>query len=233
MSELSGNDRANYVRHMFARLARRYDLANRWMTWGQDGKWRREVIDRAHLPVEGRLLDIGTGTGDLALQALHRDMQLQVVGADFTPEMMQVGRNRQAGVSVLWLNTDALNLPFSSESFHAVVSGYLLRNVVDVERALAEQYRVLKPGGYMVCLDTTPPPKDLWHLPVRLYLRLVIPMIGGWVAGDIKTYRYLPESTNHFVSAPQLADCMRQVGFQEVGFRIFMGGTMAIHWGIR
>jgi demethylmenaquinone methyltransferase/2-methoxy-6-polyprenyl-1,4-benzoquinol methylase len=178
-------------------------------------------------------LDIGTGTGDLAIEALKHDKRLLAVGADFTPEMMMVGRDRQDGESVLWLITDALNLPFGSESFDAVVSGYLLRNVVDVERALVEQYRVLKPDGPMVCLDTTPPPKDLWHLPIRLYLRLVIPIIGGWVAGDIKTYRYLPESTNHFVKAPELAECICKVGFRKVGFRSFMGGTMAIHWGIR
>jgi demethylmenaquinone methyltransferase/2-methoxy-6-polyprenyl-1,4-benzoquinol methylase len=229
----SNKERANNVRNMFAHLAVRYDLANRWMTWGQDVKWRREVISRVHLPKGGKLLDIGTGTGDLALEALRRDKQLLAVGADFTVQMISVGRNRQAGNSVIWLNTDALNLPFASESFNGVVSGYLLRNVVDVERALVEQYRVLKPGGHMVCLDTSPPPGDLWHFPVRLYLQLVIPLIGGLVAGDINTYRYLPESTKHFVSAPGLADCMSKVGFREVGFRKFMGGTTAIHWGIR
>jgi demethylmenaquinone methyltransferase/2-methoxy-6-polyprenyl-1,4-benzoquinol methylase len=233
MSELSGNHRANDVRRMFARLASRYDIANRWMTWGQDVKWRREVIYRAHLPHGGRLLDVGTGTGDLALEALHQDEQLVIVGADFTPEMMRVGRNREAGKSVIWLNSDALNLPFKTGTFNAVVSGYLLRNVVDVERALVEQYRVLKPAGIIVCLDTTPPQKDLWHLPARLYLRLVIPFIGGWIAGDIKSYRYLPESTRHFVSASELAQVMYKVGFREVGFRSFMGGTMAIHWGKR
>jgi demethylmenaquinone methyltransferase/2-methoxy-6-polyprenyl-1,4-benzoquinol methylase len=155
------------------------------------------------------------------------------VGADFTPEMMRVGRNRQDGKLVRWINTDALNLPFISRSFDAVVSGYLLRNVVDIQRALAEQFRVLKPGGQMVCLDTTPTPKDLLHLPVRIYLKLVIPFMGGLVAGNIKTYRYLPESTSRFLRAPVLAECMSKVGFKEVGFRCLMGSTMAIHWGTR
>jgi demethylmenaquinone methyltransferase/2-methoxy-6-polyprenyl-1,4-benzoquinol methylase len=233
MGELTGKDRAYYVRRMFARLARHYDLANRWMTWGQDVKWRREVIDRAGIPMGGRLLDIGTGTGDLALEAIHRDKHILPIGTDFTLEMMLVGRNRRDGNLIRWLNADALDLPFNSETFDSVVSGYLLRNVVEVEKALAEQYRVLKPGGYMVCLDTSPPLKDFWHLPVRLYLRFVIPFIGGLVARDIQTYRYLPESTRHFLQATELAECMRKIGFRGTGFRKLMGGSMAIHWGAK
>jgi demethylmenaquinone methyltransferase/2-methoxy-6-polyprenyl-1,4-benzoquinol methylase len=104
---------------------------------------------------------------------------------------------------------------------------------VDIQQALTEQRRVLKPGGKMVCLDTTPPPMDLSHLPVRLYLKLVIPLIGGLVARDIKTYRYLPESTSQFMRSTELAECMHKVGFKGVSFRSFMGNSMAIHWGIR
>jgi demethylmenaquinone methyltransferase / 2-methoxy-6-polyprenyl-1,4-benzoquinol methylase len=221
------------VKSLFRHIASRYDTANRWMTWGQDLKWRREVIDLAQLPDGGRLLDIGTGTGDLALEALQREKLILPVGADFTPEMMLVGRNRQQGNLIRWLNTDALDLPFCQGSFDAVVSGYLLRNVADVERAIIEQHRVLKSGGRMVCLDTTPPYDDLLHLPVRLYLQLVLPIIGGLIAGDIQAYRYLPESTSHFLSATELADYMRRVGFRDVCFCRFMGGTMAIHWGIK
>ena len=225
--------RAEHIRQMFARLADRYDRANRWMTWGQDIRWREEVIDRAQLPIGGRLLDVGTGTGDLALEAIRRDKTLFVVAADFTPEMMQIGSQRENAGMIAWVNNDAHNLPYCSGTFDAVVSGYLLRNVSEVQTALEEHYRVLKEGGRMVCLDTTPPPEDIWHLPVRLYLRFVIPIIGGWVAGDRDAYRYLPESTIQFLSASELAEGMRRVGFQQVGFHRFMGGSMAIHWGVK
>lgn len=225
--------RAEYIKKMFARLADRYDRANRWMTWGQDIRWREEVIDRAQLPIGGRLLDIGTGTGELALEAIRRDKTLCVVGADFSPEMMHVGSKRENAGMIAWVNNDAHSLPYCPGSFDAVVSGYLLRNVSDVQAALKEQYRVLKEGGRMVCLDTTPPPGDIWHLPVRLYLRFMIPIIGGWVAGDRDAYCYLPESTIQFLSSPDLAEWMRRVGFQQVGFHRFMGGSMAIHWGVK
>ena len=233
MAQLSGRERAAYVKSMFAHLARTYDRANRWMTWGQDVRWRRQVIDLAHLPAGGRLLDIGTGTGELALNAVRRDGSILAVGGDFTLEMMRIGKARKGGDLVRWLSTDALNLPFPAESFDAVTSGYLMRNVSDARQAWKEQYRVLKPGGKVVCLDTTPPPGDGWHLPVRIYLRIIIPAIGQILAGDAKAYRYLPESTQRFLGAEELLESLRMAGFKEVGFRRFMAGTMAIHWGYK
>jgi demethylmenaquinone methyltransferase/2-methoxy-6-polyprenyl-1,4-benzoquinol methylase len=233
MAELSGKNRSEYVRHMFKHLAGRYEIANHWMTWRQDIRWRREVLNRARLPSGGRLLDIGTGTGALAREAIRRDDSIIVVGLDFTQEMMRIGKSRDPGNKIKWLNSEAITLPFNSGSFDAVVSGYLLRNVPDVEQALDEQYRVLKAGGIMVALDTTPPPIDLLHFPVRFYLRYITPIIGGLITGDFEAYRYLPESTNRFLKASDLADCLEKAGYKHVGFRCFMGGCMAIHWGVK
>jgi demethylmenaquinone methyltransferase/2-methoxy-6-polyprenyl-1,4-benzoquinol methylase len=233
MPQYSGNDKANFVKDLFKRLAGRYDLANHWMTWGQDEKWRDEVISSAKLPQNGKLLDIGTGSGELALKAIQRDASVFVVGVDFTQEMMRVGQLRDMANHITWVNSDAHTLPFSSGSFDTVVSGYLLRNVIDLEKTLKEQYRVLKPGGRMVSLDTTPPPKDFWHVPVWIYLRWIIPIIGGLVTGDFKAYRYLPASTDQFLMASSLGERMQSVGFNEVGFRTFMGNSMAIHWGVK
>ena len=231
--QISPQSRSDDVRHMFSRIANHYDRANRWMTWGQDVKWRREVLRLAQLPAGGSLLDVGSGTGDLASNALQFDHPGFIVAADFTTEMIQVGRSRQGGGSICWVNADAMRLPFPPGSFDAVVSGYLLRNVVDLGRTLAEQYRLLKWGGRMVNLDTSPPPGDLWHLPTRLYLRHVIPMIGRLVSGESDAYSYLSQTTERFASADNLAVEMEKVGFREVKYRRFMGGSMAIHWGVK
>lgn len=229
MTHLKGEERARYVRQMFSQIAHRYDLMNRLMTGWQDVRWRREVITRARLSAGAHLLDLGTGTGDLAREALRRHPGLRVAAADFTVTMMRVGEARYGKLP--WVAADALNLPFAEGQFDAVVSGFLMRNVIDVLQALREQYRVLKPGGRIVILDTTQPKRNLLWPFIWVHLHVVIPFLGGLLSGRRDAYTYLPDSTEKFLTAESLADGMRQVGFERVGFRRLMFGTIAIHWG--
>lgn len=217
---------------MFSRIAPNYDRMNRIMTLAQDLRWRREVILRAALPEGGRLLDLGAGTGDLAMEALRQTPAASVLAADFTVPMMQFGRQGKPS-TIHWCAADALNLPFADECFEAVVSGFLLRNVTDVERSLREQYRVLKRSGRMVCLDTTQPQANLFSPLVNFHLNQVIPTLGRWLAGDGAAYTYLPQTTQSFLTAEALAELLEKVGFREVGFRRRMLGTIAIHWGVK
>ena len=231
LANLQGAERARYVQAMFGRIAPHYDLMNRLMTAGQDVSWRREAIRRAKLPERGKLLDLGAGTGDLALEALRQYPNASIAAADFTIEMMRIGQGRAGYGQPAWAGADALSLPFRANSFDAVVSGYLLRNVSEVHQALSEQYRVLKPGGRVVVLDTTRPAQNLLAPFIHFHLHKMIPTLGRLVAGDRQAYTYLPESTENFLTAEQLAERMLSAGFQEVGFRQLMFGTMAIHWG--
>ncbi len=242
MAKLEGTERLRYVRNMFARIARRYDLMNTLMTAGQDAAWRREVIRRAALPAGGRLLDLGAGTGGLAREAVRQAAgACRPVAADLTPEMMRAGRARAARGArpagalaqgtIAWCAADALHLPFPDGSFAAVVSGFLLRNVIDVRQALAEQARVLEPGGWLVALDTTRPRPTVFSPLVRLHLNRVIPLLGRLVTGQADAYRYLPDTTQEFFTAEQLADRFIEAGLAEVGFQIRMFGAVAIHWG--
>lgn len=218
---------------MFASIAPRYDLMNRLMTLGQDRTWRREVVRRATLGEGQRLLDVGTGTGDIALEALRQAPGALAVGADFTPGMMRAGRSRAGGARVRWVVADALHLPFAGGSFDAVASGYLLRNVTDVPQALAEQHRVLRSKGRFVCLDTTPPPRSILRPFIHFHLQVMIPLMGRVITGSSAAYTYLPDSTEAFLSAEIIADHLRAVGLRAVGFVRRMLGTMAIHWGVK
>ena len=235
MAQLRGDERSEYVQTMFDRIAERYDLINRLISGGRDQSWRRLVAKLAALPADGYLLDIATGTGDIAFEALKRAPAAQVVGADFALQMMRVGRRRQPyGARVAWTGADALQLPFASGSFDAVVSGYLMRNVVDIPLALSEQRRVLKPGGRLVMLDTSPPRDNFLKPLIMLHLRYGIPLIGRLVGGKTAAaaYRYLPESTAAFKTPSELARLVEAAGFEDVGFKLLMFGAMAVHWGV-
>lgn len=231
---LSGKARSAAVQDIFDRIAPRYDLMNRIMTLGLDRQWRKFVIRQANLPQSGgRLLDIATGTGDIAFEGLTQHPTLTAIGADFVPRIMAVGRQRPNGTQVKWAAADALNLPFPSESFDAVTHGFLVRNVVDIPRAFAEQYRILKAGGRVVCLDTTPPPQNLLRPFLMIYLTMIIPFIGTILTGQRDAYTYLPNSTIGFKSPEELAALMRAAGFVDVGYKRFMFNTIAVHWGTK
>ncbi len=228
MTQLTGQERAQYVQSMFTKIAHRYDLMNRLMTGGQDVRWRRDVIRRARLTANASLLDLGTGTGDLAREALTQEPKAKVTAADFTIEMMRVG-NKNGNLE--WSAADALNLPFKSEIFDAVVSGFLMRNVTDIQQALKEQYRALKAGGRIVILDTTRPKKNILSPFIWIHMHVIIPTVGGLLSGERDAYNYLPDTTEGFLTAEQLASRMTAAGFKNVDFKRFMFGTIAIHWG--
>jgi demethylmenaquinone methyltransferase/2-methoxy-6-polyprenyl-1,4-benzoquinol methylase len=227
------NAKAGTVKTMFSRIAGRYDLMNRLMTFGRDRAWHREVVRRATLPEGGRLLDIGSGTGGIVCSALDRVPHLSAVAADFTFEMMAAGRKRHADRAIQWCGADALTLPFPDNTFDAVTSGYLVRNVVDIRSAFEEQMRVVKPGGSVVCLDTSPPPEGVLHPFIKTYLGLVIPLAGRLISGDRYAYRYLPESTRHFQTPEELRRIMRSAGLIRIIYRRMMLGTVVILQGTK
>lgn len=228
MTQLTGQERVTYVRNMFTRIARHYDFMNRLMTGGQDIRWRRQVVQLTQLNPNARLLDVGTGTGDLAREALAQFPQAKVVAADFTLEMMRTGQKNGA---LNFASADALCLPFKNLLFDAVVSGFFVRNVIDLQKALQEQYRVLKKGGRIVVLDTTRPKKNILSPFIWLHMHIVIPVLGRLLTGTQEAYRYLPKTTEGFVTAEELAARMAAAGFKQIGYERLMFGTIAIHWG--
>jgi demethylmenaquinone methyltransferase/2-methoxy-6-polyprenyl-1,4-benzoquinol methylase len=236
----SSTEKYHYVNTMFGRIAHRYDRMNRLMTGGQDKRWRELLIKEAHLPTQGDVLDLATGTGDIAFEALHQHPHLRrVIGADFTLPMLQVGQQRVkkmsdgAGRRVRWSGADALHLPFADNSFDAVVSGFLLRNVIDVPLALAEQRRVCKPGGRVLILEIPRPPANLLGHLFRLYFHNVVPLLGRLITGQGDAYSYLPASADAFLSPPELKTAMEQVGLNQVHYKLLMFNTVALHGGVK
>jgi demethylmenaquinone methyltransferase / 2-methoxy-6-polyprenyl-1,4-benzoquinol methylase len=226
-------EKRSYVRNMFAAIAPRYDLMNRLMTFGRDQVWRRTVVRLCALPSGGRLLDVATGTGDIAYEALRRDPAAHVTGLDLTRAMMLRGRDKRQGRHFPFTEGDALALPFPEGSFDAACSGFMMRNVLDVRAAFAEQVRVVRPGGRVVCLEITRPRAPVFRRLFDLYFFGLVPLIGGLISGERVAYTYLPHSTVAFPAPPELREIMQAAGLQDVRYRLAMLGTVAIHWGTR
>ncbi|MFW6115426.1 MAG: ubiquinone/menaquinone biosynthesis methyltransferase [Chloroflexota bacterium] len=220
-------------RQLFSRIAQEYDGLNRLMSLGRDRHWRRLAADAARLPPGGCVLDVGTGTGDLALALTERHADAEVVGVDPTAAMMAVGRRKAGTERVRWAQADGLRLPFPDRRFDAAVSAFLLRNVVDVPRALAEQHRVVREGGRVVCLEMSWPRAPLFGALFRLYFADLMPRIAGALSGQPAAYRYLPRSVQHFLTPQELTRAMETVGLQNPHCRTLALGTVTLHVGER
>jgi demethylmenaquinone methyltransferase/2-methoxy-6-polyprenyl-1,4-benzoquinol methylase len=164
----------------------------------------------------------------MAREVLRRNQHIQVAAADFTLQMMLVGR--QHGV-LPFTAADALQLPFADAAFDGIVSGFLMRNVGNLDQALQEQWRTLKAGGTLVILETTRPQKNLFSPLIWLHMHLMIPLLGGAVSGFREAYQYLPNSSEQFLTAEEFSGKLQQAGFVDVGFHRRMFGTIALHWG--
>jgi demethylmenaquinone methyltransferase/2-methoxy-6-polyprenyl-1,4-benzoquinol methylase len=241
----SASQKREYVNRMFARIAHRYDVMNRIMTGGQDVRWRQLMVREAALPPGGSFLDVATGTGDVAFEALRQAGQNGggpgrgtgeaplVVGLDFTLPMLRVGQVRAGDRPVSWAAGDTLCLPFPDDTFDAVASGFLMRNVTDLTAALGEQRRVARPGGRVLVLDVPRPPDTLGGRLFRFYFYQVVPRLGGLISGQPDAYSYLPRSADSFVRPDELAALMEAVGLREVRYRSLMLGTVALHVGVK
>ncbi len=224
MSVESGVLAPDAVRRMFDCIAPVYDAMNRLMTAGLDRRWRRLAAEAVVRPGD-RVLDACCGTGDLAIAA--REAGGDVTGLDFSSRMLERARHKSA--SIEWVEGDLLALPFADGSFEAATVGFGVRNVADLERALAELRRVLVPGGRLGILEITVPRGPLAPF-YRLWFDRVVPLLGKALR-DGAAYTYLPASVRRFSGPDDLARLMSKAGFGDVRYRLLAGGIVALHTG--
>jgi demethylmenaquinone methyltransferase/2-methoxy-6-polyprenyl-1,4-benzoquinol methylase len=226
------------IEAMFGGIAPRYDLMNRIMTVGLDGRWRRMAAGEAALAPGDQALDACCGTGDLTFGLVDACPGSRVTGLDFTPAMIARAREKAASrerrglpVPHAFVAGDLLALPFSDGEFAAVTVGWGVRNVPDVPRAFREMARVTRPGGRVVCLESTQAPDGPGRRFHDLWLGRVVPILGRFVTGDPSAYAYLPASVAAFPRADGLAAIMAGAGLVNVRYRRLGFGAVALHVG--
>lgn len=223
--------KASQVRGMFDAIAGRYDLLNSVLSFGVDELWRREAVRIAAEGEPEKILDVATGTADLAIALKKAIPKAEVVGVDFAEEMLQMGRAKveRRSMTLPLLQGDGQNLTYSDNSFDLITIAYGIRNFSDRQRGLAECYRVLKPGGRLLVLEFPPPPKGLFGRLFRLYFLKITPYIAGLVSGRRDAYAYLGESVLNFPGPETFAAMMQQAGFVKIRFKLQTFGVSALH----
>ncbi len=225
MSVETGRLAPDAVRTMFDRISPVYDAMNRTMTLGLDRRWRRAAAE-AVVRDGDRVLDACCGTGDLALAAKEAGAG-PVTGLDFSPRMLE--RARAKSREIEWVQGDLLALQFEDASFDAATVGFGVRNLEDLERGLAELRRVLRPGGRLAILEITQP-RGLLAPFYRLWFDRLVPLLGKLLPGG-SAYTYLPASVRRFPGPEELGELLRAAGFDDVRWRLFAGGIVALHAG--
>jgi demethylmenaquinone methyltransferase/2-methoxy-6-polyprenyl-1,4-benzoquinol methylase len=227
----SGTLPEQQVRAMFDRIASFYDVMNGVMTAGLHHRWRSRAADLANAGPGDRVLDVATGTGDLAIELAGRVAPGgEVVGSDFSEKMLELARRKAPGLRFEWGN--ALDLPYADGEFAAATVGFGARNFGDLDRGLAEMARVVRPGGRVVVLEITTPTRPPLSTFYRLWFDRVVPLIGR-VAGDPEAYSYLPNSVKRFPAPEGLAASMAGAGLTDVRWILTAGGIIALHVGTR
>lgn len=226
------------VRQMFDRIAPTYDRLNHMLSLGIDRRWRRTAVDALgkHFPPQGGqgvILDIATGTGDFAMLLAERLKPQCIIGADISEGMMDVGREKvaQAGmqeiISFQW--EDCTKLSFPDGTFDAVTSAYGVRNFQDLDAGLREMQRVLRPGGHLLIVELTPPPRFPMKQLFWVYAHVVMPLLGRLISHDDSAYTYLPASMEAFPQAEQMESILHRAGFTDIQWHRFTFGISTMY----
>ena len=230
----SPSQRSAYVRGLFDRIAGRYDLLNRVISLSLDARWRRKAVAAALNGDERMVLDLGTGTGDMAFMAGRAiGKQGKVVGIDFALEMLRLANAKRRadpqGHKTLFVQATALSAPFRDRTFDAALTAFVLRNITNLPLFFAEAHRLLKPGGKFVSLDMFPPAGFPFSILYSIYFYHLVPWLGACLARDRAAYQYLSDSVRTFHRPEAIAEMIRQAGFRAVAIRRFLQGAVCMH----
>jgi demethylmenaquinone methyltransferase/2-methoxy-6-polyprenyl-1,4-benzoquinol methylase len=223
------------VNTIFSSIASRYDMMNMLLTFNIDRLWRKKAIRFCNLKRDYKVIDLCCGTGEMIKEICRQEEDISVIGLDYNDAMLKVAYQK---LNVQFkenhfklIKGDVLNIPYDNSSFDVVTIAFGLRNIPNYYKALGEMYRVLKPGGRLICLELSIPTIPIFKNIYQLYFDHVLPLIGYIGTGDRKAYNYLKNSVNHFMKKPELKSAFEKSGFIETGYVSLTGGIASIHYG--
>jgi demethylmenaquinone methyltransferase/2-methoxy-6-polyprenyl-1,4-benzoquinol methylase len=231
----SNEPKSKQIECMFDSIAPTYDLLNRLMSFGQDIRWRRKVLEKLRALAPSSLLDVATGTADLAIDASRWLHVPEVIGIDLSADMLHIGKEKvtrqKLDTAISLRPMDALQLSFPDQRFDAVTVAFGVRNFKHIDEGIKEMYRVLRPGGRLVILELSRPTNPLIHFLFQYYSNKVIPWMGKRLSHNKAAYTYLPATIQVVPQGEEMLAIMQQAGFQHTCFQPLTFGTCTLYWG--
>jgi demethylmenaquinone methyltransferase / 2-methoxy-6-polyprenyl-1,4-benzoquinol methylase len=228
--------KSEQVAGMFNSIAGKYDFLNHFLSLNIDRSWRKKAIQLLRKTAPETILDIATGTGDLAIASLRLHPK-RIVGIDISENMLLIGKKKasksEEGAKIEFLLAQAEKIPFAENTFHAVISGFGVRNFSNLKEGLRETFRVLKPGGQLVILEFSKPSGFLAGTVYKFYFSKILPLIGGWISGDNWAYEYLPQSVELFPEGKEFLKILENTGFKECSIKRLTFGIASVYSGFK
>lgn len=231
----SADSKKNQVRQMFNNIALRYDFLNRLLSLGIDKGWRKKAIALIRKKEQLYLMDIATGTGDLAIELMQKHPDARVIGLDLAPQMLEIGKQKaekkKLSEAITFVEGDAENLPFEDNTFDAITVAFGVRNFERPEKGLKEMNRVLKPGGQLIILEFSKTRSKLFNGLFNFYFKYILPQIGRLISKDARAYQYLYDSVQAFPSGDAFIDLLKESGYQSNRWIPLTFGVCSIYYG--
>ncbi len=235
MNELAKNPLK--IQTMFSSIASKYDFLNRLLSFGRDRYWRKFAVSQLPMVKEGLFLDAATGTGDVALEIVKQRPDAKIIGVDFSEQMVELGKRKISKTGyqnkIEIRSGDITSLPFEDEIFDAAIIAFGIRNIPDYKTGLRDMARVVKNGGKIIILEFTSVQSQFFRLLFRIYLRRVLPFIGGIISGKKGAYKYLSDSVMDFPGPEEFKKIMEETGLKEVTYYPLTFSIVTVHAGVK
>jgi demethylmenaquinone methyltransferase/2-methoxy-6-polyprenyl-1,4-benzoquinol methylase len=231
--KVSSMGKTNLVQEVFTSVAKNYDLMNDIMSFGAHRLWKKELINFMNIQTTDKIIDVGSGTGDLIKLILKKKIVNDVYSVDLNNEMLKYGKKKFNNKKIKFIKANAENLPFRDNSFDKYIISFCLRNVTDIRKSLYEAQRILKPGGTFYCLEFSKPKNSIVNSIYKKFKSNIIPYIGAKITKNKEAYKYLDESIDLFLDQDELLTNLKQTGFKENSYLNMFNGIVSIHTGFK